>query len=227
MTCAGSPSSGTGPSASTRPRGRLDGGAGAELVAPLVGGFGAVAQPLPAQRVRAGARGVAEVVRDQVGHAFAQPGRESAGEAAGDAVVQHPGRGLDAVQVARRDGRPQYRLRVVTGQLRGAQQPLQRPERLVRGQLGALVAGQRAVGREPVERACEPSGVDLTDEVDHPVHLRHHRPGLLDRVLPLGQCGPVVLDVGEDVGQHRLRGALGDVERLPRLGVGASGRVTA
>jgi hypothetical protein len=53
-------------------------------------------------------------------------------------MVQHPGRRVGAIQRARSDGRLQHRLRVVTGQLGRAQQPFQRPERLVDGQQGAL-----------------------------------------------------------------------------------------
>ncbi|WP_132421548.1 hypothetical protein [Pseudonocardia endophytica] len=117
-----------------RPPGRVVRQLGAQLVAAGVRGVGAVLQELAVLLV--GDRG-----GDEIGGAVQVRG-EAAQQAAGDAVVQHLGRGLgvgEAAVVA--GGVGEDLVRVVAGQLGGAQQPLQRRHRLVGGKPRPLVGG--------------------------------------------------------------------------------------
>lgn len=65
-----------------------------------------------------------------------------------------------------------------------------------------VVVGEVAVGGEPVQRAGQAAGVDLADQVGHPVDLGHHRRRSCLGVGLLGDRGPVHVLAGEDVGQH-------------------------
>jgi hypothetical protein len=64
------------------------------------------------------------------------------------------------------------------------------------------------------------TGVDLSDEVHHPVDVGCHRRGLGVGVGLFGDGRSIVVDGGDDVGEHAARVPRCDVEGLPGLGVG-------
>jgi hypothetical protein len=69
-----------------------------------------------------------------------------------DPVMQHLRRGPGIIErPPRRDRGGQDGVWVVTGQLGGAQQPFQRPKRLIRAQALAVDRADRAVSGEPIQ----------------------------------------------------------------------------